>query len=189
MPDPTVVTGRSAAFCNAGKARYSGVEGEAAYAFEFGLSLFANASINDAQQLATPADPANGIPTATVNQRLPDAAGWTAAIGGIINHGPWQGSMTYKRVGGWVDYNSPAVFHLPGYDTLDLSAGYDFGRAKIKLQVFNLLDTRAVSSFVPGGNSSVLEPAGGIGSDGQPDQGIYTFQAGRQVEVTLIGKF
>ncbi len=68
VPDPTVVTGRSAAVCNAGKARYSGVEGEAAYAFDFGLSLFANASLNDAEQLATPANPANGIPTATTNQ-------------------------------------------------------------------------------------------------------------------------
>ncbi len=88
-----------------------------------------------------------------------------------------------------MDYNAPAVFHLPGYDTLDLSAGYDFGHAKIKLQVFNLLDTRAVSSFVPGANTAALFPAGGIGADGQPDQGLYTFQAGRQVEVTLIGKF
>jgi len=190
VPDPTVVTGRSAAFCNAGKARYSGVEGEAAYAFDFGLSIFANASVNEAEQLATPANPANGIPTATVQQRLADAPGWTAAVGGIINHGPWQGSLTYKRVGGWVDYNGGATFHLPGYDTLDLSAGYDFGHhVKIKLQVFNLLDTRAVSSFVPGGNTVALMPAGGLGSDGQPDQAIYTYQAGRQVELTLIGKF
>ena len=39
VPDPTQVTGFSSAFCNVGKARYSGVEGEAAYAFDFGLSL------------------------------------------------------------------------------------------------------------------------------------------------------
>lgn len=142
------------------------------------------------EQLATPADPANGIPTATVQQRLADAPGWTAAVGGIINHGPWQGSLTYKRVGGWVDYNGGTTFHLPGYDTLDLSGAYDFGHhVKLKVQVFNLLDVRAVSSFVPGGNTAALMPAGGLGSDGQPDQGIYTFQAGRQVEVTLIGKF
>jgi outer membrane receptor protein involved in Fe transport len=89
-----------------------------------------------------------------------------------------------------VDYNSPFTFHLPGYDTLDLSAAYDFGRrVKIKVQVFNLLDVRAVSSFVPGANTAALFPAGGLGSNGQPDQGIYTFQAGRQVEATLIGKF
>ncbi len=190
VPDPTQVTGVSAAFCNAGKTRYSGVEGEAAYAFDFGLSVFANGSINEAEQLATPANPANGIPTAIPQQRLADAPGWTAAVGGIINHGPWEGSLTYKRVGGWVDYNSPFTFHLPGYDTLDLSAAYAFShRVKLKVQVFNLLDVRAVSSFVPGGNTAAVMPAGGLGSDGQPDQGIYTFQAGRQVEVTLIGKF
>ncbi|HLY80271.1 MAG TPA: TonB-dependent receptor, partial [Caulobacteraceae bacterium] len=192
VPDPTQVTGFSAAFCNVGKARYSGVEGEAAYAFDFGLSIFANGSVNDAEQLASPA-PHGGA--ATPAMRLANAPGWTAAAGAIINHGPWQASLTYKRVGGFVDYNTlPAplntvVFHLPGYDTLDLSGGYDFGRAKIKLQIFNLLDTRAISSFTPGANSKVLTPAGGIGTDGNPDQGLYTFQAGRQIEVTLIGKF
>jgi iron complex outermembrane receptor protein len=196
VPDPTQVTGVSAAFCNVGKARYSGVEGEAAYAFDFGLSIFANGSVNDAEQLASPA-PTGGA--ATLPMRLANAPGWTAAAGAIINHGPWEASLTYKRVGGWVDYNSIGAnsftFHLPGYDTLDLSAGYDFGHhVKVKLQVFNLLDTRAVSSFSPGGNTQSLFPAGGFAplppiGDGNPDQGIYTFQAGRQVEVTLIGKF
>ena len=194
VPDSTSPTGFSQAFCNVGKARYSGVEGEAAYAFPFGLSLFLNASINDAQQLASPA-PVGGA--AVMQQRLPNAPGWTFAAGGIVNHGPWQASLTYKRVGGFVQYNTPNVagatqvtFHLPGYDTLDMSAAYDLGsHAKIKLQIFNLLDTRAISSFAPGANSSVLMPVAGIGADGAPDTGLYTFQAGRQVEVTLIGKF
>ena len=200
-PDSTSPTGFSAAFCNVGKARYSGVEGEAAYAFDFGLSLFANASLNNAQQLASPA-PVGGQPAPAM--RLANAPGWTAAVGAIINHGPWQASLTYKRVGGWVDYstNTTALgvpletFRIPGYDSLDLSAGYDLGRhAKIKVQVFNLLDTRAVSSFTPGGNTASLFPAGGIapktlpGGDGNPDQAIYTYQAGRQIEVTLIGRF
>jgi len=70
----------------------------------------------------------------------------------------------------------------------DASAAYDIGRhLTIKVQAFNLLDRRTVTSFTPGGNSATLYSA--IGSDGNPDGGIYTFQAGRQVEVTVIGRF
>ena len=79
------------------------------------------------------------------------------------------------------------TFHLPGYYTLDASVGYDFGRFAVKLQAFNLTDVRAVNSFTPGGNSKALFETNG--SDGAPDSAIYTFQAGRDVELTLIGKF
>jgi iron complex outermembrane receptor protein len=196
VPDATLPGGQAAAFCNVGKARYSGFEGEGAYAFDFGLTLFVNGSLNSARQLATPADPAAGIPTATVAQELPNAPAYTLAAGAIYNHGPWAASLTYKQVGPFVDYGTavafPApgsVFHLPGYGSLDASATYDFGRAKVKLQVFNLLDARTISSYVPGTNSVALYPAAGLGNDGKPDGALYTFQAGRQIEVTLIAKF
>ncbi|MFI4933169.1 MAG: TonB-dependent receptor [Caulobacterales bacterium] len=163
-----------AAFCNAGKARYDGIEGEAAYAFDFGLTLFGNASWNEANSLN---------PT----MRLANAPSWTGALGAIYHHGPWEGSLTYKQVGDFVNYNGATVFHLPGYGTLDASAAYDFGRFKVKLQAFNLLNARAITSFTPGGNSAMLFAT--VGNDGKPDGGLYTYQAGTQVELTLIGKF
>ncbi|HEX3916331.1 MAG TPA: hypothetical protein VHW60_03255 [Caulobacteraceae bacterium] len=42
-----------------------------------------------------------------------------AAAGLIYSQGPWRGSVTYKQVGSYVDYNTPnpagpqLTFHLP----------------------------------------------------------------------------
>jgi iron complex outermembrane receptor protein len=152
------------AFCNAGNGRYDGVEGEAAYAFSFGLTLFANGSYNNA----------------SVSARVANAPKWTAAAGGVYAHGPWEGAVTYKKVGDFWD-------GLSGYDTVNVEAAYDFGRVKVKVQVENLLDRRAATSYTAGGNSGALFSV--LGKDGLPDGAIYTFQAGREVEVTLIGKF
>ena len=191
VPDPT--TGNPAAttagFCNAGKARYSGVEGEAAYAFDFGLSLFANGSLNHAEQLANAANPGAGI-AANPQQELANATKWTGAIGAIFNHGPWQWSLTDKQSGPFVQYNTVSgtqyTFKLPGYNSFDAAVAYDFGHFKVKLQAFNLLDKRSISSFTPAGNDKTLYAATDAGA---PDTSIYTFQAGRQLEATLIAKF
>jgi iron complex outermembrane receptor protein len=192
VPDPTTgnPAATTAAFCNAGKARYDGVEGEAAYAFDFGLSLFANGSLNHAEQLANAADPGAGI-TANPQQELANAPSWTGAIGAIFTHGPWQWSLTDKRVGSFVEYNTVSAtqytFKLPGYNSFDGAVAYDFGRFKLKLQVFNILDRRAISSFTPAGDTTALRQTTDAG--GVPDTSIYTFQAGRQIEGTLIAKF
>jgi len=170
-----------AAFCNAGKARYDGVEGEAAYAFDVGLTLFANGSINNATQLANAANPAAGI-AANPQQELANAPAFTVAAGATFHHGPWQGTFTYKQSGPSVVYGNGVAFHLPGYNTMDLSGAYDFGHFKVQLQIFNLLDQRAITSFVPGASSLSLYQSG-------DNTGIYTFQAGQQIELTLIGKF
>jgi iron complex outermembrane receptor protein len=189
--------GTESSFCNTGSARYDGVEGEVAYAFPFGLTAFANGALNIATQLPTAADPAIGINTALPKEELPGAPRWTAAVGALYDHGPWKASLTFKQVGTSVQYNSPTdakgnvlpqvTFHLPNYDTLDGSLSYVFPKVEAKLQIFNILGQRSLNSFVPGGNSQSLFSQ--FGADGKPDSGIYTFQAGRQVELTLIGRF
>jgi iron complex outermembrane receptor protein len=192
VPDPTLPTGEGSGFCNAGKARFDGVEGEFAYALPMGLTIFANASWNEATQLANAANPTAGI-TANPKQELAGAPEWTDAFGAIYGRGPWRGSLTFKQVGSEVQYNTPTgmaqqvTFHLPSYFTLDGSVGYDFGHFGVKLQGFNLLDQRQINSFTPGANSQRLRET--LGSDGGADTGIYTFQAGRMIELTLIGKF
>jgi iron complex outermembrane receptor protein len=175
LPD----SGGLGATCNEGKARFSGVEGEAAYAFPFGLTLFANGSINDAKQLANAANPGAGI-TANPAQELPNAPQWTDAFGAIYAHGPWQGSLTYKQSGAYVVYNGSHRFDFSGFDTLDASLTRDFGHVAIKLQAYNLLDRRGITDFVP--SSSATRTFADDGS-------FYTFQTGRAVFATLIGKF
>jgi iron complex outermembrane recepter protein len=167
------------AYCNFGKARYSGVEGEAAYALDFGLTLFANGSLNSAKQLANAADPAAGI-NANPAQRLANSPKWTAAAGVLYSHRQWNASLTYKQVGDYVAYGA-TTFRLPAYDTLNGSLGYDFGRFGLKLQVQNLLDRRQITSFVPGSSKTLYDPT--------DTAALYTFQAGRELSLTLIGKF
>jgi hypothetical protein len=91
-----------------------------------------------------------------------------------------------------VDYNTPnparpqLTFHLPSYGTLDGSVGYVASHFEAKLQVFNMLDTRTINSFVPGATTQSLQATTGFG--GGPDSAIYSFQAGRQILLTLTGK-
>lgn len=189
VPDPTPANPANvdAAFCNAGKARFEGVEGETAYAFPFGLTLFANGAYNEATQLSNAANPGAGI-AANPRQELAGAPLWTDAFGAIYDHDHWRGSLTFKQVGTSVQYNGPIVFRLPSYWSFDASAGYDFGRFAIKLQAFNLTDNRTIIAFSPGSNSVALmsvDGAPGTGFDG----GIYAFQGGRRVELTLTGRF
>jgi iron complex outermembrane recepter protein len=174
--------------CNVGSARFTGVEGEAAYAFDFGLTLFANGGSNVAKQLANAANSTLGI-AANPAQELGAAPRWTYAYGAIYTLGPWQGSLTYKNSGAYAEYSAasggPPItrYQLPGYDTIDASAAYDFGRFKVKLQGFNLADKRAITSFLaPTGASKLFNPD-------PADQAVYLFQAGREIDLTLQAKF
>ncbi|MDR3513028.1 MAG: TonB-dependent receptor [Caulobacteraceae bacterium] len=153
-------SGANASYCNLGKAEYRGVEGEVAYAFGFGLTLFANGSLNSAEQIATAAGS-----KPTKGGELANAPKWTDASGVIYHHGPWQGSVTYKQSGAYI---SDDARHMSGYDSVDASAAYDFGHFKVKLQGFNLFDKRSVTSL---------------------NGGLYTFQAGRELQLTLIAKY
>jgi iron complex outermembrane receptor protein len=164
-----------AATCNAGSARYTGVEGEAAYHLDFGLTIYANGALISAKQLANAANPGAGI-AANVAETLANAPKWTDAIGAIYRKDSLVGTVTYKQSGAYVPVLG-ASYTLPGYDSLDGSVGYDFGRVALKLQAFNLLDKRAITGF----NGSVLYST--------KDTGLYTFQSGREVQATISAKF
>ena len=176
LPNPTVgnPNGTVAGNCNVGKGRYQGFEGEAAYALPFGLTVFANGSINDAQQMATAAIPSEGI-AAAPQQTIANAPKWTEAFGGIYHSGPFAGALTYKQSGAFV---TGSGIHLPGYDSIDVSGSYSFmDHYVVKLQVFNIADKRATVGF----NGATLNST--------TDSGLYTYQAGRQVQLTLQAKF
>ncbi len=100
--------------------------------------------------------------------------------------------MTYKQSGAYVGAysNTLQALKLPGYNSVDASAAYDFGHFLIKLQGFNLADNRAVTSYTqvtPPNNAAHLYEI--LGSDHKADQSYYEFQAGREVDLTLQAKF
>jgi iron complex outermembrane receptor protein len=122
---------------NLGSGTYSGVEGEAAYAFPLGLTVFANGSINTAKDTNL----GNGIAGGTFS----NAPKGTMAYGLIYDHGPWQASASDKWVGAQI--GSDGATHLGPYDTIDASLSYDFGLFKLKVAAFNLADRRARVDF------------------------------------------
>jgi iron complex outermembrane receptor protein len=160
---------------NVGTANYSGYEGELAYTFDDGFTLFANGSLNVAKDTTTnlAEDPSGG-------KELTGAPKGTAALGALYNHGPWQGSLSYKLVGAQVaQYTAGGqALELHRYGTLDASVSYDFGHLKLKLAAFNLLDDRAITNF--SGTDAFYSPT---------STGLYQFQAGRQVQATVQAKF
>ena len=179
IPNPIAgnATATLASTCNAGNVRYTGVEGEVAYHLGFGVTAFANGSLNTAKQLANAANPATGI-SANPAQEMINAPNSTAALGALYNHEQWRASLTYKYSGTYVaGYNGTQGIRLPGYDTFDGSIAYDFGHYAIKLQASNLLDKRAITNFT------------GQTLFSTTDTGLYTYQSGRQLMVTLSGKF
>ena len=166
-----------AGYCNVGAAQYQGIEGEAAWAMGNGLSFFINGSINKSVQQATAANIAAGI-AASPEQDEANAPRSTLAVGALYNQGSWQGSITYKRSGEFTaGYVGTTEYNLPGYDTLDLAGQYSFGRVKLKLQLFNLMDKRAITT-INGFGSEPLYSTADVGS-------TYQFQAGREFQGTV----
>jgi iron complex outermembrane receptor protein len=161
-------------YVNAGLARFSGIEGEAAYAFDFGLTPFANFGLNGAKNLTSDTTELN-------------AAKYTAAAGLLFNHGRWAATASYKIVGPQVvAYNGAGTTVTPEgislapyqsreigeYDTIDASLAYDFGHFKLKFAGFNLADKRNLTSL-----------------SGITSTSLYQYQVGRQLQVTLQAKF
>jgi iron complex outermembrane receptor protein len=183
ISDPTASNpgATTSGFCNIGKGQYTGVEGQGAYAFDFGLTLFANGSLNTAKQLATAANTAAGIKAAPA-QTVANAPKSTFAVGGVYHQGPWGVTLSYKNSGPFVagyDNNGHAL-HLPGYDTIDASVRYDIDkRVYIQVGAFNLADKRAITSF---SGAQLFDPTG-------KDTGLYQFQAGRTLEGTIAARF
>ena len=122
-------------YINAGKGDYSGVEAEGAYSFQFGLTAFANGSINVAN------NPTPGAPT----KPFTNAPKGTAAAGLIYAKGPWEATVSEKFIGPQI--GSDGATDIKPYDTLDGSVSYDFGRFKVKLAGFNLFDRRNLTDF------------------------------------------
>ena len=148
-------------YYNSGKAKYDGVEGQVSYAFDFGLTAFVNASVNNTRDQA--------------GYKLTKAPKDTFGAGALYAHGPLKLAVTYKRIGDQYMKTDPTDYLVKAYDSTDLAANYDFGKVRVKFQVTNVFDKRAVTSIKPFKGAAAFDQ--------------YYFQAGRNVQLTLIAKF
>jgi len=117
----------------------------------------------------------NVVQTLTYGCFDTEAAMTTLNTGQISQLGGGKLLVNYAA-GGLGDLQSK----LPSYDTVNADAAYSFSRFQLKLQVFNLFDKRQTVNYVPSGNETGLFQANG---------GFYTYQSGREIQLTLVGKF
>ena len=146
-----------------GKTVYKGVEGEATYAFDFGLAVFVNGSLNSAKD--------------STHKQIHGAPEWTAAAGLIYKNNGITVSLINKFIGDqWGADGEPSAYKIGAYSTTNLIVGYDFGRFKIEGGVYNLFN-----------NQNITDLAVNDGPTANPldshDQ--YFFQPERNFQVTL----
>ncbi len=159
----------STTYINAGHAYYRGIEGQASYAFDMGLTAFINGSINKTRN-----DQGNQLKTSPKD---------TFGTGLLYHSGVFDGSLLYKRVGEQYGSTNPLGWLIKPYDTTDAAASIAMGkRVKLKLQISNLFDHRAITKIGP-----VNKAVGGVYAASPFDQ--YYYQSGRNVQLTLIAKY
>jgi iron complex outermembrane receptor protein len=137
-------SGLTAGFTNIGGAKYKGIEGQATYAFDNGLAVFANGSRNYAKSTTT------GLQI----DRAPVA---TAAGGLLYKHGPIKLSLidkytAHQNITLGAAFPSlvvsaaslNGVYRIPAYNTAIASASYDFGRIKVGIKASDLFDSRRI---------------------------------------------
>ncbi|MDV6331193.1 TonB-dependent receptor [Asticcacaulis sp. 201] len=148
-------------YINIGKAKASGLEGQVSYAFDNGVTLFANGS-------------SNRYIDAVTRLQVSGAPLTTTGLGALYHRGQWSGSLLYKQVGKQYADNAQAV-PINAFDTVDLSVNYEFGRYRIKAQINNLMDNRDLTGLKTDKTSALLN--------------TYTYLVGRNAQLTLIAKF
>lgn len=136
-PTPGVGT----VFFNSGKAVYKGVEGQATYAFNNGLALFANGSRNYAK---TNNDNAP-------HYQLPNAPFWTAAAGVLYKHGPIRFSFIDKYTGAQsATGDGDNRYRIGSYNNAIIAVRYDIGPFRIGVEVNDLFDTTSLTNINAG---------------------------------------
>ncbi|WP_374572096.1 TonB-dependent receptor [Phenylobacterium sp.] len=113
---------------------YKGVEGQVSYAATEGLVVFVNGSVNSAKD--------------DTHKQIANAPQWTAAGGAVYKDHGWSVSFINKFVGPqWADDGEPADYKIKAFNTTNLVVGYDFGRIKAQLGVYNLFDHKDVTDI------------------------------------------
>ena len=137
IASPTVAGSDSSLLVNIGTVKYKGVEGQFMVFPIKGLTLFANASYNEAT---------NG----TTGKQIAKTPFTTEALGIFYHEGPIYASFTQKFTGpqyaSEADTNAPfRLYRIAPYSIGDLSLGYDFGHFRLSLNVNNIFDNQQVN--------------------------------------------
>ncbi|MDR5726752.1 MAG: TonB-dependent receptor [Terriglobia bacterium] len=153
---------------NNGGVTYEGLEAEATYFLGYGVSLYANGSLNSAKDQQT-------------HQWIPNAPQTTGALGLIYNDRGIYGSLLGKWIGSRYG-DSGQTQHLSPVFTVDASLGYeveDTGTAldgtSLKLEIENLTDV-----------TKIINLAGYTVGAGTP---LYWTQPGRSAFFTISKRF
>lgn len=124
-------------YYNQGGVIYKGIESQATYAFNNGISLYGNASLNSAK-------------STTSHLSIKNAPNMTAALGLLYNAGGWSSALIYKRTGDQYVLDD-AKYKMHGISTTDFSIGYTFlnpglgaKSLKLNLSVYNLFDKQDI---------------------------------------------
>jgi iron complex outermembrane receptor protein len=178
---------------NTGNAIYKGIEGQGTYLLPEGFSVFANGSLNDARGYG------DTINTGNNGRQLAQVPFWTAALGvrfgrerilfdddalATTLNTKWNGQQYATAASGAA---APTAL-LPTWAETNWSTTYRKGPYAIEAQVLNLFDTQDVTAFkgkalIAGTNLPAMTSAQGGG------QNVFTYQAGRSVQVTLKAEF
>ncbi len=178
---------------NTGNAIYKGVEAEATYLLPDGFSVYANGSLNDARGYGDTVNPGNN------GHQLALAPFWTGALG--VRYGrsrifsgndafvatintKWIGQQYENAASG---ATAPTAL-IPSWSETAFSSTYRWGHYAIEGQILNLFDTSNITAFkgkalIAGSNL----PATTVAEGGA--QNVFTYQAGRSVQVTLKADF
>jgi iron complex outermembrane receptor protein len=177
---------------NSGGAIYRGVEVQATYLLDHGISVFGNYSRNDAYGTDDP------INTGYNGAQIAKAPHWTAAGGvrlarrdlftaddGLIVtlNDKWIGSQFANAASGAV---GPTGI-IKAFGEADLSATYKINRYSVEFQVINLADAKDITSFkgkaIGANNLPYQTSAAGGGLN------VFTYQSGRSYQLTLKAVF
>lgn len=151
---------------NLGGAVYKGIEGQVTYAFDNGLAVFANGSLNYAKT--------NNAGTA--HTQIANAPVATAAAGLLYKKGPLALSLIDKYTGHqFAQEGEPAAFRIPGYHKASFSARYEIGKIRFGIEVSNIFDDQPVTGITKGKPSPAYDK--------------YFYQPGRAVTGDITIKF
>lgn len=164
-----VAVGANLKCTNLGGVTYEGLEGDVTYKIGYGVSLYANGSLNSAKQKGTGA-------------WLPNAPQSTFAVGGIYDNYGFYGSIIGKFVGPRIGDGLPPVF------TADAALGYDLSEltglrnTSVRLEINNITDETKIINIA---GATVGNPAIG-NADSVP---LFWTQPGRSFFATLTTTF
>jgi len=167
------VPGEGTIWYNNGRVIYRGIEGQATYALDNGFAVFANGSLNYAKTHNP----------GFAHTQVANAPFSTAAAGILYRHGPIRASLIDKYTGHqFAVEGEVAAYRIPAYNTATLAASYDFGIARVGVEVSDLFDSTRVTN-INQGKSVVI-----AGKTVFPfDQ--YFYQPGRSVTGDVTVKF